>query len=82
MPAIITNSKFQKDIGKVAKSVQEKPYIVTTHGEPKMVVLPYFENNEGAIEDYFEDYEMSKNREKLIEKYKKSSNSGVSDLVI
>ncbi|MBT3349004.1 hypothetical protein HN954_03190 [bacterium] len=82
MPIITTNSKFQKNIGQFAKSVQKKPCIITTHGEPKMVVLPYFENNEDLIDDYFENFEMWQNQEKLQKKYGEALKSGKSKRVI
>ena len=82
MPAIITNSELQRNPGKIAKDIGKKPRIVTIHGKPRMVLLPYFEENENLIEEYLEDYEMWKNQEKLQKKYKAASQSGASDLKI
>ena len=82
MPVIITNSEFQKNVGKISRSIGPKPYIVTNHGKALMVVLPYFEEGDGLIENYLEDYEMWQNRKKLQDKYRKSSKSGASDLTI
>lgn len=82
MPIIITNSEFQKNVGKISRTIGEKPYVVTNNGKAKMIVLPYFELSDELVEDYMEDMEMWQNREKLKEKYKKSLESGISDFVI
>ena len=84
MPAIITNSELQKNIGKISRSLgEETPYIIVTiHGKGNMIVLPYFEKADKFVEEYLEDYVMWKNKNKLQKKYKESLESGESDLVI
>jgi hypothetical protein len=64
------------------KSEEKKACIVTLHGKPKMLILPYFEHGNAVIEDYLEDYEMWKNRNKICAKLRKSIASGISDFVI
>lgn len=45
-------------------------------------MLPYFDDNEGVIADYLEEYEIDKNRAVLQKRFKESEESGISDLVI
>jgi hypothetical protein len=45
-------------------------------------MLPYFDNNEEFIDDYLEEYEIRKNREKLQKEMVDSKESGLSDLII
>jgi len=73
---ILTPTKIQKNISLL--SDRENTYIVVKKGEPKTVIVPYFE----GIEDYLEDIEMYANKEKLEKKFKTSLESGLSDLVI
>lgn len=82
MPKIITTTQVQKQIGQVAKSIGDSAYIATSHGQGKIVMLPYFDGCDQAIEDYMEDYEMYKNQEVLKNCYQSSVESGESDLVI
>lgn len=56
--------------------------IVTKKGKPTAVMLPYFEDNEQAIADYLEDYEMNMNREALVKLYTESKASGRSGVTI
>ncbi len=81
MPKIITTTQLQQQIGKIDDYAQEKPVIVTNYGKANLVILPYFEGNEKAIEDYWENYEMWQNREVLEKRYQKSIESGPSDLI-
>jgi len=73
---ILTPTKIQKNISLL--SDRENTYIVVKKGEPKTVIVPYFE----GIEDYLEDIEMYANKEKLEKKFKTSLESGLSDLAI
>jgi len=84
MVKIITNSQLQKNVSKISKDLQnsKKPLIITTHGQAKMFILPYFEDGDEVLEEYFENYEMWKNKKKLQERYKQSSQSGESNLKI
>lgn len=82
MTTIITTSQVQKKIGEITAGIGEKSYIVTNRGEGKIVMLPYFDGCDEFIDDYMEDYEMLKNREKLVKEAKKSLDSGLSDFKI
>ena len=82
MPKIITTSELQKNIGKLLQFVGTSWAIVTSRGKAKVVMLPYFDDNDRAIEEYLEDYEISCNAEKLKKRWRESAESGVSDLVI
>lgn len=82
MSKIVTTAEVQKKIGKISKTIEIEAYIVTSHGKGKMVMLPYFDGCDEALNDYMEDFEMAQNKEKLQKKYEKSSNSGESDLTI
>lgn len=77
MTHIITTTQVQQNIGKISADIAEmKTFIVTNHGQGAMVILPYFDGCDEGIVDYLEDYEMSKNKEKLAKRYAKSSKSG------
>lgn len=82
MPKIITTSELQKNIGKLLQFVGSSWAIVTSRGKAKVVMLPYFDQSDKAIEDYLEDYEMHRNAEKLKKEFQESYDSGPSDLVI
>lgn len=82
MAKIITTTQAQKTICEIASNINVQTYIVTNKGEGRMVILPYFDGCMDRIEDYLEDYEMMINKEKLQKKWKVSSASGLSDLVI
>ncbi len=79
---IITTTELQKSIGQLAGYVTKSWVIVTKKGKPSAIMLPYFENNEEAVSEYLEDYEMNQNAEKLRAQLKASEESGLSDLVI
>lgn len=79
MPTILSNSEFQKNPGKLSQIVFEKGAILTTHGTPKMVVMPYFEESDELLEEYFEHFELWKNRKKLQKEMADSKQSGESD---
>lgn len=79
---IITTTELQKSIGQIAGYVTTSWVIITKNGKPSAVMLPYFEDNEEAVSDYLEDYEMNLNAEKLRAQLRESVESGLSDLVI
>lgn len=82
MAKIITTSELQKTIGQLVAYVSKSWVVVTKKGRPTAVMLPYFDDNESAIADYLEEYEMDKNRTVLQARLKESAESGLSDLVI
>ena len=75
---IITKSDLQKNIGSLAG----KAYTVVNRGKPEFFIVPYFEGNEAWLEDYIEEYEMSKNRTKLKKELQESLESGESSFSI
>lgn len=82
MNKIITSSQVQKKIGDLSKNVGEDTYIMTVNGVGKIVMLPYFDGCDENMREYMEDYEMMKNKEVLQDRYRESSKSGASDLVV
>jgi hypothetical protein len=82
MPSIITTTQVQQTIGQISKTIGEEAYIVTNHGKGKIVMLPYFNGCDEYITDYIEDYEMSKNRTVLQQRYRQSVKSGRSKLKV
>jgi len=79
MPTIITNSQFQRNPKNISEQLDKKGCIVTNHGVPKMIVLPYFEQSDDFMEEYYEQFEMSQNQKALrkeLEASKKSGDSG------
>lgn len=82
MAKIITTSHLQKTIGQLVSYVAHSWVVVTNKGKPTVVMLPYFDDNEGVIADYLEEYEMDKNRAVLQKRYRESVDSGLSDLVV
>lgn len=82
MIKLITTSQVQQKIGQVSEAITETTFIVTNHGQGRIVMLPYFDGCDDNIADYMEDFEMMKNREKLCARYKKSSKSGKGSLTI
>ena len=82
MAKIISTSQLQKTIGQLLSYVGHTWVVVTNKGKPTVIMLPYFDDNEGVIAEYLEEYEMDKNRKVLQSRYKESVESGLSDLVI
>lgn len=82
MAKIMTTSHLQKTIGQLVSYVSHSWVVITNKGKPTVIMLPYFDDNEGAIALYLEDYEMNKNAEKLRAELRESEKSGVSDFVI
>lgn len=78
MPTIISNTEFQKNPAKLAKSIVGKGAVVTIHGKPKMLVLPYFADSEEWLADYLEECEIATNRAKLSAELATSKASGKS----
>lgn len=79
---IITTTELQKNIGQFSKDTMRKPFIVTSRGKAKLVILPYFDDNDDCINDYQEQYEMQKNKEALKKRYTQSLQSSESSLII
>jgi PHD/YefM family antitoxin component YafN of YafNO toxin-antitoxin module len=82
MAKIITTSQLQKTIGQLLAYVSQSWVVVTNKGRPTAIMLPYFDDNEDAVAEYLEEYEMNKNRAVLQARLKESLESGLSDLVI
>ena len=82
MAKIITTSQLQKTIGQLLTYVGRSWVVVTNRGKPTAIMLPYFDDNEEAIADYLEEYEIEKNRPAIQARIKESFESGLSDLVI
>ena len=51
---------------------------MTNRGSEKVIMLPYFDKYDEAIDRYMEDYEMWKNRDRLKERYRELKESGLS----
>jgi len=73
---------MQQKIGEISANIDQKAYIITNHGKGKMVILPYFDGCDEWIEDYIEDYEMMKNKDKLQKELKESLDSGIGKIRI
>lgn len=82
MTKIINTTQLQKKIGQISRDVVNNPYIIVNRGKAKMVLLPYFENCDTEIQEYFEDFLMEMNRDTLVKRYKESAKSGLSSLRI
>ena len=82
MAKIITTSQLQKTIGQLLHYVGHSWVVVTNRGKPTAIMLPYFDDNEEAISEYLEEYEIEKNRPALQARLRKSVKSGLSNLVI
>lgn len=82
MAKIITTTQLQKTIGQLLNYVTQSWVVVTKKGRPTAVMLPYFDDNEDAVSEYLEEYELHVNREMLDARYKQSMESGRSKLVI
>ena len=82
MTKIITTSELQKHVGQLIKWLSRASVIVTNRGKASAVVLPYFEENDEAVERYMEDFEMYSNADKLRKEAQESYKSGLSDLVV
>ena len=79
---IITTTDLQKNIWSISKNIDANNYTIINRGKPRMVMLPYFENNEEFIDDYLEEYEIRKNKKVLQKDLQESLNTGLSDLII
>ncbi len=76
---LYSNTEFQKNPGKIAKSIAQKGGIITSHGKPTMLVLPYFEESAEWADQYLEDFEIWKNKQTLQQELQASQESGISD---
>lgn len=79
---IISTKQMQQKIGEISANIEENGYIITKHGKGKMVILPYFDGCDEWIENYIEDYEMMKNKDKLQKELRASLDSGIGKLKI
>jgi len=79
---IITTTDLQKNIWSISRNIESNNYTVINRGKPRMIMLPYFENNEEFIDDYLEEYEIRKNKVNLQKSLQESLDSGLSDLII
>lgn len=79
---IISTSELQKNIWTISKDIEIENYTIVNRGKPRMVVLPYFEDNDELVNDYLEEYEMKKNSKKLKKDLQASLDSWLSDLTI
>jgi len=82
MLKFITTTQLQKEIGKISTEIQENHFIVNNHGQPKFIILPYFEGCMELMEDFIEDYEIHINKPKIQKSIDESIASGISDLKI
>lgn len=82
MASILTTSQVQQKIGEISANIGKKSYIITNRGEGRMVILPYFDGCDEFIDDYMEEYEISKNRDQLKSELLVSKKSGNSKLKI
>ena len=82
MVKIIPTTRLQQSLGAISATIGDTVYVVTNRGEGRIVMLPYFDGCDEMFADYMEDYQMAMNKEALDAKYKKSLESGESDLII
>lgn len=82
MTKIINTTQLQQKVGQIAKDIENNPYIIVNRGKARFVLLPYFEEGMEAVEDYFEDFLIRMNKEKLSKQFEESAASGESDLVV
>ncbi|MFH0769804.1 MAG: hypothetical protein V1926_00320 [Candidatus Peregrinibacteria bacterium] len=82
MPKIVTTSELQKNIGKLLLWLGRASVIITNRGKASAVVLPYFSENDEAVAQYMEDYEMYRNAAALKTELRTSQESGRSNLAI
>ena len=77
---IITSSQIQKNISIFSKN--EGVYTVINRGTPRKIIIPYIVWAEELLEDFLEDLEILKNKQKLTKKWQESLDSWLSDLTI
>ncbi len=82
MPKIITVTDLQKNIGKLLEFVGNGWAIITSRGKARVIMLPYFDDNDFSVEQYLEDYEMYAQATQLKGRYGASLQSGRSDLSV
>ena len=49
---IITTTQLQQKIGAITESIDKQTFIVTNHGQGKIVLLPYFDGCDELIDEY------------------------------
>lgn len=79
---ILTTTELQKNIGKISTHTEKSSVIITSRGKAKYIILPYFDDHEEVIANYWETYEMQKNKKNLQKKYEKSLSSELSSFKI
>lgn len=79
---IISTSQLQKNIWSISKDIDSENYTIINRWKPKLVILPYFDDNEEFINDYLEEYEIKINSKKLKKDLQNSLDSWRSDLII
>lgn len=79
---IISTKQMQQKLGEISANINKTGYVVTNRGTGKLVILPYFDGCDEFIEDYMEDYEMLKNKDKLKKELQESLDSGTGKLKI
>lgn len=82
MTKIITVTEVQRNIGNISEHIADNAFVVTRNGKGSVVMLPYFDGCDVHVADYLEDFEMMQNKEVLQKRYRKSSRSGASSLVV
>ncbi len=82
MTKITTVADLQKQTSPLTKYAENNTVLITNNGKGRAMLLPFFEGNQAALDRYYEDFEMAKNRETLKQRYQESAESQDSDLVI
>jgi hypothetical protein len=80
MTKIVTVSALQKSIGKIESFVAMSWTVIVNRGNPTAVLVPYFEDNDEALDRYMEDCELSRNKIEIQQELIASKKSGLSDL--
>lgn len=75
-----TTTDLQRNSATIAR--KKTPSIITSHGKPEGIMLPFFEECDDFIVEYMEAYEMYKNQNILVKKLKESEASGISSLSV
>ena len=79
MPFIISNTELQKNPSRLAHQLEKRGAIVTLHGKPHMLMLPFFDESDEWTENYLEEFAIWKNKKNLQKELLASKKSGVSD---
>ena len=79
MPTIVSNSELQRSPSSIIQKLDTKGCIVTKNGIPQVIMLPYFEESDDFMEEYYERLEISQNRTSLQKECMASKKSGDSE---